>query len=206
MGKRQAEPVIELGAEAARLIALADRAAASIVAGQPSKRLFDQWRVIGRALWTARTAIAERHGGRAGHLGAPWRRWLAQHPGLSALKASERSHAVWLCEHEAAVTAWRDGLPPKQRDRTHHPATVFLGYRRHLREQQIIGALQVRREDARRAADRQAKILADLSIRFVALETEVVTLRNRVAALEGVALGAVVAKPAEASRGAARAA
>lgn len=188
------------GPDALRLIDLADRAAAAIAAGAPAKRMFDQWRVIGRALWTARTAIAERHGGRAGHLGAPWRRWLSDHPGLASLKASERAHAVWLSENEAEVVVWRDGLPPRQRDRVHHVATARLGFQRHLRERQIVSALQVKREDARRAADRQAKVLLDLSARFVALEAEVVTLRNRVAVLEGVALGAVVTKPAEARR------
>lgn len=190
------------GPDATRLIDLADRAAASIAAGQPSKRLFDQWRVIGRALLLARTAIAEKHGGRAGHLGAPWRRWLAQHPGLASLQASERGHATWLAEHEAEVVAWRDALPPRARDRVHHAATARLGFQRHLREAQIAKALGAKRVDERAARVRLEKVVASMAQRFAAAEAEIVALRERVALLEGVATGAVIQMPER--RGAAR--
>jgi hypothetical protein len=197
----------EFGPDALRLIGVADRAAAAIVAGEPMRRLFSSWVVIGRALWTARTAIAERHGGRAGHLGAPWRRWLSAHPGLASLQASERGHAVWLAEHEQEVIAWRDSLPPRHRDRMNHPATARLAFQRHLREAAIIGALtrkreveHQKREDARRRADRMEKVLADLAQRFASMQTEVAGLRERVAHLEAAAMGPVMSKPAEARR------
>lgn len=186
--KAQPEPVVEFGAEQRRLIDIADRAAAAIVAGAPSKRLFDSWRCIGRALLLARTAIAERSGGRGGHLGRPWRDWLAARPGLSSLKETERSHSIWLAMNEAEVVSWRDNLPQKQRDRIHHVATARLGYQRHLREQQIIGALtrkreaaDQKREDARCRQDRMERALLDLSQRVQVLEGECARLRGQIA-------------------------
>lgn len=196
-----ADAPLAFGPDATRLIALADKAAAGIAAGAPSKRLFDTWRVIGRALLLARTSIAERHGGRAGHLGKPWREWLAAHPGLRALKESERSHAVWLAEHEEEVVAWRDSLPQRARDRVHHAATARLGYQRHLREQQIIGSLQAKREDARAARVRLETAVAALATRFAAAEAEIARLHERIATLEAVATGPV-ARHAEARRAA----
>lgn len=196
------------GPDATRLIDLADRAAAAIVAGAPSKRLFDSWRCIGRALLLARTAIAERSGGRGGHLGRPWRDWLAARPGLSSLKETERSHSIWLAMNEAEVVSWRDNLPQKQRDRVHHPATARLGFQRYLREQQIVLALKTKgeaadrkREDLRCAVTRAEKVIADMAQRFAAMEGEVMTLRGRVASLEAVATGAMI-QPEQARRAA----
>ncbi len=195
-----AEPAF--GPDARRLIDLADRAAAAIVAGAPSKRLFDQWRCIGRALLLARTAVAEQFGGRAGHLGKPWRDWLAAHPGLAAIKETERSHAVWIAEHETEICQWRDALPPKQRDRIHHPATARLSFTRHLREQQIIGSLAKKREaevekreDERCARTRLEKALCDLVVRHAALEHEVAMLRGRVKSLEAVLIAPASMRP-----------
>lgn len=197
---------LAFGADAERLITLADKAAAAIASGAPSRRLFDSWRVIARALWLAQTAIAERHGGRAGHLGEPWRRWLAQHPGLAALKSSERSHSTWLAQHEGEVCQWRDALPQRERDRVHHPATARLGFQRYLREQQIVLALKTKgeaadrkREDLRCAVTRAEKVIADMAQRFAAMEGEVMTLRGRVASLEAVATGAMI-QPEQARR------
>lgn len=193
MSDAQAGPV-EFGPDALRLIDVADRTAAGFAAGAPAKRAFDGWRCVGRALLLARTAIAERFGGRDGHLGRPWRDWLAAHPGLASIKESERAHSVWLALHETEVVQWRDGLPQKQRDRIVHVASVRLAFTRHLREAEVVRALGIKREDQRRAADRAAKILHDLAGRFVVLEREVVELRERVMHLEAQAVGPMTQK------------
>jgi hypothetical protein len=182
-----------LGPDALRLVAAADRVAGAIVQGEPQRRMFAAWLLIARAIWTARVAISERHGGRGGHLGRPWRTWLPAHPGLAALPEAVRSHAAWLGANEEEVRRWREGLPPRRQMALNHPATLRAGFERDQREQAIVRATGAKRVDERRARVRAEQAIAALSGQVAALADRVRILECEVASMRqgsGLAMAA----------------
>lgn len=50
-------------------------------------------------------------------------------PLSSNLPPPTRSHAIEMAEHEAAIIAWRDGLPERQKRRLIHPQSVTQRWR-----------------------------------------------------------------------------
>jgi hypothetical protein len=87
---------------------------------------FDGWKAIGAAL-----AMGKAHALKVTGANAAWGRnyshkfslWIRQH-GFDKMPAPTRSVAVELAEHAEAITAWRDGLPERQRKRLVHPLSV----------------------------------------------------------------------------------
>ncbi|MFZ2078025.1 MAG: hypothetical protein WAV38_15510 [Xanthobacteraceae bacterium] len=92
---------------------------------------FESWKVIGRALLIGRK-VALAHSGANRAMGQLYSKsfnaWAKQH-GFAAMKASTRSVAIELAENENTITAWRDGLPARQRKRLIHPLSVTRRWR-----------------------------------------------------------------------------
>ena len=92
---------------------------------------FAAWLAIGKAL-----AVGKAFALRTTGANAAWGRnyshafgeWMKEH-GFASLPKSTRSHAIELAEHEAAITAWRDSLPDRQRRRLVHPLSVTRRWR-----------------------------------------------------------------------------
>ncbi|MGB6400465.1 MAG: hypothetical protein WBF73_32990, partial [Bradyrhizobium sp.] len=89
-----------------------------------SRRSWDDWLKVGRALQIGRTAALAAAGCNA-PVGSKYNvamgRWLVDHQ-LDGVVAQERYAIQKILEHLDAVTAWRDGLPEPQRRRHNHPS------------------------------------------------------------------------------------
>jgi hypothetical protein len=80
---------------------------------------YEAWKAIGAAL-----AIGKAHALRVTGANAAWGStysrafscWIKEH-GFGEMRPSDRSHAIELHENLAEITAWRDGLPERQRRR-----------------------------------------------------------------------------------------
>jgi hypothetical protein len=92
---------------------------------------FDGWLAIGRALQIGRD-YALRTSGANSAMGRLYCRefsiWIEGH-GFRGMKKSVRSVAIELAENSAAITAWRDSLPERQRRRLIHPLSVTRRWR-----------------------------------------------------------------------------
>ena len=92
---------------------------------------FSGWLKIGRALLIGKTRALRLTGANA-----PWGRryclefsnWMIEHH-FDKMPAPTRSVAIELAEHEAEISAWRDGLSEKQRRRLVHPLSVTRRWR-----------------------------------------------------------------------------
>jgi hypothetical protein len=92
---------------------------------------FDNWVTVGRALLVGRkTALAQSGANSpAGQLySKAFCAWAEQY-GFTAMKASTRSVAIELAEHESEIRAWRSGLPSRQQRRLIHPLSVTRRWR-----------------------------------------------------------------------------
>lgn len=92
---------------------------------------FTAWMAIGKAL-----CIGKAHALRVTGANAAWGRnysrafssWMKAN-GFQNLPPPTRSHAIEMAEHEAAIIAWRDGLPERQKRRLIHPQSVTQRWR-----------------------------------------------------------------------------
>ena len=92
---------------------------------------FEGWKAIGAAL-----TVGKAHALKVTGANAAWGRnysrefnlWVRQH-GFDKMPAATRSVAVVLHEHAEAITAWRNGLPERQRKRLVHPLSVTRRWR-----------------------------------------------------------------------------
>jgi hypothetical protein len=80
---------------------------------------YDSWLKVGAALsigkqWVLTTSGANCAWGSV--YSKAFNRWLVEH-GFTAIRPSDRSHAVYLHENRVALTAWRDSLPEHRRRR-----------------------------------------------------------------------------------------
>jgi hypothetical protein len=55
------------------------------------------------------------------------RAWLDS-AGLGDVETQERRGAIFIAEHEAEVTAWREGLTPAEARHCNHPSTILKHY------------------------------------------------------------------------------
>jgi hypothetical protein len=92
---------------------------------------FTNWLTIGKAL-----QCGKAHALRVTGANQAWGRnyslvfceWMQQY-GFGRMQKSVRSVAIELAENADAITAWRDGLPGRQRKRLIHPLSVTRRWR-----------------------------------------------------------------------------
>jgi hypothetical protein len=92
---------------------------------------FESWKKIGAAL-----LVGKKRALAITRANAPWgqrycsefNRWASEH-GFDRMPSPTRSVAITLAEHEAEITAWRNGLPEKQRRRLINPQSVVKRWR-----------------------------------------------------------------------------
>jgi hypothetical protein len=95
---------------------------------------FESWKAIGKAL-----AVGREHALKATGANAPMGRryslafseWAKRH-GFAGMQKSVRSVALELYANIEAITAWRDGLPERQRKRLVHPLSNVRRWRASL--------------------------------------------------------------------------
>jgi hypothetical protein len=93
---------------------------------------YDAWLLIGRACLVGRKIALARSGANRA-IGNVYSRafhaWAKEVGGFAGLTASTRSDAITLAENESAITAWRNGLPRRQRQRLINPQSVVSRWR-----------------------------------------------------------------------------
>jgi hypothetical protein len=92
---------------------------------------FESWKRIGQALSIGKQRALKLTGSNRAW-GQNYSRefgiWLKEHQ-FDRMPGPTRSVAITLAEHEAEITAWRNGLPEKQRRRLINPQSVVKRWR-----------------------------------------------------------------------------
>ncbi len=125
---------------------------------------FQAWLRIGRAL-----VIGKTHALKVTGANAPWGQnyshvfgeCMQQH-GFASLRASARSYAIVLAEHEAEITAWRESLPEKRRRRLNDPLAVVRRCKTSVQASDDARSPDDWRRDAQAAAKRLLMCLEHL--------------------------------------------
>jgi hypothetical protein len=88
---------------------------------------FENWKLIGAALAIGKRLALRATGANdtsSRHYIKWFSRWLLQNGFVGVIKPQTRSFAILLFENAEQITAWRDGLPERQRKRLINPQSV----------------------------------------------------------------------------------
>jgi hypothetical protein len=109
---------------------------------------FEAWVKIGKALqigrdYSLKTTGANRPEGR--RYCAAFSLWVEAH-GFSGMQKSLRSVCIDLAENSDAITAWRNGLPERQRRRLNSPLAVTRRWKAATGQSQALRSQDLRRD------------------------------------------------------------
>jgi hypothetical protein len=102
-----------------------------------AKPLYEDWLAIGRALVVGKAQCLHQAGTNRPY-GPVYlrsmRAWL-DCAGLGDVETQERRGAIFIAEHEAEVTAWRQSLSPAETRNANHPSTIVKHFQAGTRPQ-----------------------------------------------------------------------
>ena len=130
---------------------------------------FESWKRIGAALLVGKTRalkLTMANGPWGQHYCREFNRWVIEHH-FERMPSPTRSVAIELAEHAEEITAWRDGLPERQRRRLVHPLSVTRRWRAATAPSDSSPEEIFRTADNRsqRPVEKNSAKLADLSLK-----------------------------------------
>jgi len=102
-----------------------------------TRPLFSDWLAIGRALLVGKAQCLRQAGSNRPYgpvYMKSMRAWLDS-AGLGDVETQERRGAIFIAEHEAEVTAWRQNLSPSEARNANHPSTIVKHFQAGTRPQ-----------------------------------------------------------------------